>query len=102
MAGEMLPGTWVVQSFTPWAASGTAALQLEFLAALGGGGLAEKGAVKTALRKYAKWASPVLAALADTTQAAADEFAARQPWSVESGGAGRAPQEDGEARSNRL
>lgn len=93
MVGEMLPDTWVVQSFTPWAASGTAALQLEFVAALDaalGGGLAEKGAAKTALRKYAKWASPVLAAvpgigqsLAGTTQAVVDEFAARQPWSVE-------------------
>ena len=93
MVGEMLPRTWVVQSFTPWAASGTAALQLEFVAALDaavGGGLAEKGAAKTAFRKYAKWASPVLAALpgigqslAESTQAAVDEFAARQPWSVE-------------------
>lgn len=93
MVGEMLPETWVVQSFTPWAASGTAALQLEFVAALDaalGGGLAEKGAAKSALRKYAKWASPVLAALpgigkplAETAQTAVDEFAARQPWSVE-------------------
>ena len=93
MVGGMLPHTWSVQSFTPWAASGTAALQLEFVAALDvavGGGLAEKGAAKTALRKYAKWASPVLAALpgigqplATTTQAAVDEFTARQPWSLE-------------------
>lgn len=93
MVGEKLPETWVVQSFTPWAASGTAALQLEFVAALDsalGGGLAEKGAAKSALRKYAKWASPALSALpgigrplADTAQTVVDEFAARKPWSVE-------------------
>lgn len=93
MVGEMLPDTWVTQSFTPWAASGTAALQLEFVAALDtavGGGIAEKDAAKTALRRYAKWASPVLAAvpgigkaLASTSEVVAEEITARQPWSVE-------------------
>lgn len=93
MVGELLPDTWIVQSFTPWAAPGTAALQLEFVAVLDaalGGGFAKEGAAKTALRKYAKWASPVLAALpvfgqplASAAETAVDEFAGRQPWSVE-------------------
>lgn len=93
MVGEMLPDTWIVQTFTPWAAAGTTALQLEFVAALDTaleGGLAQKETAKAAIRKYVKWASPVLATLpligpvlADTTQTAFDDFAARKPWSVE-------------------
>ncbi|MFT4470827.1 P-loop NTPase fold protein [Arthrobacter sulfonylureivorans] len=93
MVGKILPNSWVTQSFTPWAASGTAALQLEFVAALDtavGGGLAEDDATRTALRKYAKWASPVLAAipgvgkaLSGVGQLIVDEATARQPWSVE-------------------
>lgn len=93
MVGQQLPDTWIVQPFTPWAASGTTALQLEFVAALDaalGGGLADKESATKALRKYAKWASPALTAvpiigpsLAETTQKAVDEFVARAPWSVE-------------------
>ena len=112
MTGELLPDTWIVQSFTPWAASGAAALQLEFVASLDaalGGGLAEKGAAKTALRKYARWASPVLAALPRSRPNASKYYSSssrrflgapamvtgvRSPW--------RAPYEDGKASSNRL
>src|ERR1700712_5024071 len=34
MIGEYLPESWIVQSFTPWAATGAVGLQLEFVAAL--------------------------------------------------------------------
>ena len=53
------------------------AQRLEFVAALDaalGGGLAEKGAAKAALRKYAKWASPVLAAVPVVGKASRHEY----------------------------
>lgn len=93
MVGELLPDSWIVQPFTPWAATGTSGLQLEFVAALDaalGGELAEEEAAKIALQKYAKWVSPVLSVLpgignllATTAQTAVDELSAREPWSAE-------------------
>lgn len=95
MVEELLPpDTWIVQPFTPWATTGTAALQAEFVAALDaalGGELASKEAGKATLQKYVKWASPMLAAfgigqpLVEITSAVLNEVTARKPWSVEFG-----------------
>jgi hypothetical protein len=93
MVGEQLPDTWRVQTFTPWAASGGAALQAEFLAALDsalGGSSAEERQAREALQGYVKWVAPALgllpvfgaAAQAYTTQVA-EAITARAPWAVE-------------------
>jgi hypothetical protein len=93
MIGEYLPDSWTVQSFTPWAASGVAGLQLEFVAALDsalGGAGAEELAARTALKRYVDLARPLLAAvpgvgsaMADVAKKAAADFAERKPWSTE-------------------
>lgn len=93
MVSEFLPETWIVQRFTPWAASGIAGLQLEFVAALDaalGGVRAEDQAAREALKKYVRWARPLLAAvpgvgsaLAASADVAADEVIRRKPWSAE-------------------
>lgn len=95
MIGECLPGSWIVQTFTPWAATGVVGLQLEFVAALDsalGGSGAEEQAARAALKKYVRLARPLLAAvpgvggyLAETAEEAASDFAERKPWSTEFG-----------------
>lgn len=95
MTGECLPDSWIVQPFTPWAATGVVGLQLEFVAALDsalGGSGAEEQAARTALKKYVRLARPLLAAvpavggyLADTAETAVSNFAERKPWSTEFG-----------------
>lgn len=93
LIAQNLPSSWIVQPFTPWAASGIAGLQLEFVAALDsalGGSRAEEQVARAALRRYVKWAKPLLAAvpvvgdaLAESATTAADDFAERRPWSSE-------------------
>jgi len=93
MVGEQLPGTWRVQNFTPWAASGTAALQAEFLTALDtalGGASAEERGAREALKGYVKWVAPALNLLPVVGETAqqytnqiADAITARKPWAVE-------------------
>lgn len=95
MIGECLPSSWIVQPFTPWAATGVLGLQLEFVAALDsalGGAGAEEQAARTALKKYVRLARPLLAAvpgmggyLAETADIAVSNFAERKPWSAEFG-----------------
>lgn len=95
MIGESLTDSWIVQAFTPWAATGVDGLQLEFVAALDSalGGLgAEEQAARNALKKYVRLARPLLAAvpgvgsyLAETAENAASDFAERKPWSTEFG-----------------
>lgn len=95
MVGECLPGSWIVQPFTPWAATGVVGLQLEFVAALDtalGGSGAEEQAARAALKKYVRLARPLLAAvpgvgdyLAETAEVAVSGFAERKPWSTEFG-----------------
>ena len=86
---ERLPASWIVQSFTPWAAVGVVGLQLEFVAALDaalGGVMAEEQSARETLKKAVRLARPLLSAipgLADSAETAVDQFAERKPWSVE-------------------
>lgn len=63
MVSDALPESWIIQAFTPWAASGIAELQLEFVAALDaalGGGLKEKESSRKALKRYVDWVRPLM------------------------------------------
>lgn len=93
MVADSLPGSWTVQAFTPWAASGVAELQLEFVAALDaalGGQLKEQDETRQALKKYVDWVRPLIHAgpgalrvVAQAAENATDAALARKPWSVE-------------------
>ncbi|WP_168429454.1 MULTISPECIES: KAP family P-loop NTPase fold protein [unclassified Microbacterium] len=91
MIAESLPDSWIVQSFTPWAASGATGLQLEFVSALDnalGGQLESELSAREALKRYIDWARPLLSfvpggGLSDLAGAAGDKVVRRKPWSEE-------------------
>ncbi|WP_162243035.1 KAP family P-loop NTPase fold protein [Microbacterium sp. Root322] len=93
MVREALPSTWITTSFTPWSASGTAELQLEFVAVLDkalGGALQDKKRAKRELKRYVDLLSPLVAVaggsgLARLVGTAASNLTNRKPWSEEFG-----------------
>lgn len=92
MIRGQLDGTWTVADFAPWSASDSTGLTLEFLNALASAIPEDAGGreLRTTIRKYSRFATPLLSAIplfGGAIQAVAeqgvDAFTAGKPWHEE-------------------